>query len=77
MDNFSKIQSAGQGNSSGKFTPVQLAKDFFDNLGLGGDDGEKIQLLLETAKRADVPLKAIEELLNYQDQFILAMGLTI
>ncbi|MBD2776353.1 hypothetical protein [Iningainema tapete] len=75
MDNFSEIQSGGQGNSSGKFAPIQLGKDFFDNLGRCRDDGEKIQLFLETAQRADVPLRAIEELLNYQDQFILAMGL--
>ncbi|WP_171977563.1 hypothetical protein [Brasilonema sennae] len=30
---------------------------------------------METAQRQDVPLRAIEELLNYQDEFILAMGL--
>ncbi|KAB8318735.1 hypothetical protein SD81_007165 [Tolypothrix campylonemoides VB511288] len=75
MDNFSGIQLGGQGGSVSKFTPVQFGKDFFDNLAQCRDDGEKIQLFLETAQRADVPLRAIEELLNYQDEFILAMAL--
>lgn len=75
MDNLSEIQLGGQGASVSKFTPVQFGKDFFDNLAQCRDDGEKIQLFLETAQRQDVPLRAIEELLNYQDEFILAMGL--
>ncbi|KAB8335791.1 hypothetical protein SD80_005905 [Scytonema tolypothrichoides VB-61278] len=75
MDNLSEIQLGGQGASVNKFTPVQFGKDFFDNLAQCRDDGEKIQLFLETAQRQDVPLRAIEELLNYQDEFILAMGL--
>ncbi|GAA6615241.1 hypothetical protein [Scytonema sp. NUACC26] len=71
MNNFSEIQLGGQGGSGDKFTPVQLGRDFFDNLARCRDDGEKIQLFLETAQRPDLPLRAIEELLNYQDQLCL------
>ena len=74
MSNYSGIQSGGQGGG-GRFPPVQKGKDFFDNLPHCRDDGERIQLFLETAERPDVPLKALEELLKYRDQFYLAMAL--
>jgi hypothetical protein len=75
MSNDSGIQSGGQGGGGGRFPPVQKGKDFFDNLPHCRDDGERIQLFLETAERPDVPLKALEELLKYRDQFYLAMAL--
>ena len=74
MSNDSGIQSGGQGGG-GRFPPVQKGKDFFDNLPHCRDDGERIELFLATAQRPDVPLKAIEELLKYKDQFYLAMAL--
>ncbi len=74
MSNYSGIQSGGQGGG-GRFPPVQKGKDFFDNLPHCRDDGERIELFLVTAQRPDVPLKAIEELLKYKDQFYLAMAL--
>jgi|688.fasta_scaffold54099_1 hypothetical protein len=75
MSNDSGIQSGGQGGGGGNFPTVQKGKDFFDYLPHCRDDGERIQLFLETAERPDVPLKALEELLKYRDQFYLTMGL--
>jgi hypothetical protein len=74
MSYYSGIQSGGQGGG-GRFPPVQKGKDFFDNIPRCRDDGERIELFLATAQRPDLPLKAIEELLKYRDQFYLTMGL--
>ncbi|OUL33965.1 hypothetical protein [Nostoc sp. 106C] len=76
MSESSGIQP-GEYNSSriNFFPPVRLGSDFFYHLARCRDDGEKIQLFIETAEKPDVPIRAIEELLNYQDQFILAMAL--
>lgn len=70
---FQPVQRGSDG--SGLFRPVQKGSDFFDNLPHCRDDGERIELFLATAQRPDVPLKALEELLKYKDQFYLAMGL--
>jgi hypothetical protein len=75
MSNDSGIQSGGQGGGGGNFPTVQKGKDFFDYLPHCRDDGEKIELVVKTAQRSDVPLKALEELLKYRDQFYLTMGL--
>jgi hypothetical protein len=75
MSNDSGIQSGGQDGGGGNFPTVQKGKDFFDQFANCRDDGERIQLFLETAERPDVPLKALEELLKYRDQFYLTMGL--
>ncbi len=70
---FHPVQKSGDGG--GLFRQVQRGSDFFDNLPHCRDDGERIELFLTTAQRPDVPLKAIEELLKYKDQFCLAMAL--
>jgi hypothetical protein len=75
MSNDSGIQSGGQGGGGGNFPTVQKGKDFFDQFSNCRDDGEKIELVVKTAERPDVPLKALEELLKYRDQFYLTMGL--
>lgn len=70
---FQPVQKSSDGG--GLFRQVQRGSDFFDNLPHCRDDGERIELFLATAQRPDVPLKAIEELLKYRDQFYLTMGL--
>ena len=55
------------------FSPVQERTDFFTNLDRCRDDGEKILLFMETAKRLDVPLRAIGELLEYQDEVLVSL----
>lgn len=72
MSDFSGIQPPSGG---GKFPPIQKGKDFFDQFPHCRDDGEKIELFVKTAQRQDAPLKALEELLKYRDQFYLTMGL--
>jgi hypothetical protein len=73
MSDFSGIQPPGSGG--GKFPPIQKGKDFFDQFPHCRDDGERIELFVKTAQRQDAPLKALEELLKYRDQFYLTMGL--
>ncbi|WP_445248354.1 hypothetical protein [Microcoleus sp. OTE_8_concoct_300] len=73
MSDFSGIQPPGSGG--GKFPPIQKGKDFFDQFPHCRDDGERIELFVNTAQRQDAPLKALEELLKYRDQFYLTMGL--
>ncbi|OCQ96631.1 hypothetical protein BCD67_16105 [Oscillatoriales cyanobacterium USR001] len=70
---FQPVQKSSDGG--GLFRQVQRGSDFFDNLSHCRDDGERIKLFLATAQRPDVPLKAIRHLLQYKDQFYLAMAL--
>lgn len=72
MSDFSGIQPPSGG---GKFPPIQKGNDFFDQFLKCRNDGERIELVVKTAQRPDVPLKALEELLNYRNQFDLTLGL--
>jgi hypothetical protein len=75
MSDLPEIDSVREGWGMDRFTPVIQGKDFFDNYKKCRDEGERIQLFIETASREDIPLKAIEELLKQKDEFFLAMGL--
>jgi len=77
MDSFGRIQSSRSCDYTEwlNFTPVQVGADFFTNLEHCRDDGEKILLFMETAKRLDVPLRAIGEILTYRDEVLVALAI--
>ncbi|MEB3230137.1 MAG: hypothetical protein VKJ64_03945, partial [Leptolyngbyaceae bacterium] len=58
-----------------RFDRVEQGSDFFHNFDRCRDDGEKRRVFFETARRSDVPLRAIGELLTYKDQLLVTVAL--